>query len=105
MNLINWLRQNTPLNILSETTLKGIIENTQIKKYNANSVICGANTRPDGIYILKEGCLRKNQQFLGIGTILNLSQLVLQEPIPETIETCGDCELLFISQENLQKVA
>lgn len=104
-DLSTWLKERTALNLLSESVLQAIEPLLEERIYISDYTLLEANSKPQGLYILKQGCLKTEQttQFFP-GTVLNLQELILNRPISKTLVTCGPCECWFLEANQFKKL-
>lgn len=114
-----WLQERTPLGILAEGVLSAIATNLQLQTLPANQILVLENTPPDGLYILQTGRLEtsrtvsidtvetpdtRNLSSLLPGSVINLQELLLDQPVQTTVKTLTDTELWFIGIEEFRQL-
>jgi transcriptional regulator with AAA-type ATPase domain/NAD-dependent dihydropyrimidine dehydrogenase PreA subunit len=110
-DLVTWLQERTALSILSEKVLAAIAPSLETRIVEANQKLVVEETNPDGLYILRSGYLvsenkRDRTQKVGLlpGSVINLQELILNEPVRDTIVALNECELVFLKVERFQEI-
>jgi len=102
---VDWLRQNTSLESLSEGALKAIAAAIQEEVFEGNRRLVLEDTKPEALYILQSGHLEsyrtsKNSMASVVsllpGSILHLKELLLDQPTEQTVITLDECVLWII---------
>jgi transcriptional regulator with AAA-type ATPase domain/NAD-dependent dihydropyrimidine dehydrogenase PreA subunit len=102
-----WLKQQTPLGVLSDEVLGAIAQRIEIRQIKENYRLVLEDTLPDGLYILRSGRLesyRTSPDSLARtisrlpGSVLYLKELLLEQPAEQTTITLSDSELWVIPQ-------
>ncbi len=106
---VQWLRQETPLTALSDAVLTTIASQLQVEFVQANRRLVLEDTPPAALYLLKSGHLEAyhtssdsvaRASSLLPGSILHLKELLLDQPVTQTIVTLDDCELWQIPRSD-----
>ncbi|HEY9700627.1 MAG TPA: sigma 54-interacting transcriptional regulator [Trichocoleus sp.] len=106
---IQWLREQTALASLSEELLAALADQVQVELVQANRRLFLEDTPPSALYILRSGHLEAyhtsfdspaTASSLLPGSILNLKELLLDQPAAQTVNTLDDCELWVIPRES-----
>jgi transcriptional regulator with AAA-type ATPase domain/NAD-dependent dihydropyrimidine dehydrogenase PreA subunit len=109
-----WLQANTLLGSLPEEVVDAIATHLVEETVPANRRLVLEDTYPDALYILKAGRLesyRTQRSSLARvvsllpGTVLHLRELLLDQPVEQTIITLTDCVLWRLPDEQLQQIA
>jgi transcriptional regulator with AAA-type ATPase domain/NAD-dependent dihydropyrimidine dehydrogenase PreA subunit len=110
-DLVTWLQERTALSILSEEVLAAIAPSLERRIVEANQKLAIEKTNPDGLYILRSGHLESENkgdrtQEVGLlpGSVINLQELILNEPVRDTIVTINECEFEFLSVDRFQEL-
>jgi transcriptional regulator with AAA-type ATPase domain/NAD-dependent dihydropyrimidine dehydrogenase PreA subunit len=104
---MTWLQERTPLNVLDTTILKAIAQHLQRRTVAPQQPVVEAQTTPDGLYILYSGHLETTSYHwhsvsLLPGSVINLQELLLNQPVQETLVTHDQCQFGFISADAFQ---
>jgi transcriptional regulator with AAA-type ATPase domain/NAD-dependent dihydropyrimidine dehydrogenase PreA subunit len=110
-DLATWLQERTALSSLSERVIAAIAPNLEERIIEAERRIVEAGSSPDGLYILRSGYVEsenksdRSQEFgLLPGSVINLQELIIKEPIKDTIITRSECEFWFINAQKFQEL-
>jgi transcriptional regulator with AAA-type ATPase domain/NAD-dependent dihydropyrimidine dehydrogenase PreA subunit len=118
-NSVIWLQERTALGILSEGVLSAIATKLQFKTLQVNEILVIENTLPDGLYILQTGRLEilsiastntigtpdtRNLCSLLPGSVINLQELLLDQPVQATVKILTDSEFWFIGVEEFRQL-
>jgi transcriptional regulator with AAA-type ATPase domain/NAD-dependent dihydropyrimidine dehydrogenase PreA subunit len=104
---VAWLQANTSFGTLSDAALQAIAKAIQTTTLQENRRLVLEDTQPEALYILKSGRLESYRtsatepaSVLSLlpGSILHLKELLLDQPIEQTVITLSDCELWTISR-------
>ncbi len=107
-----WLQERTALGVLSPEVLNGIAEVIEDQVVPANYRLVIQDTPPQALYILKQGQLESEDTlqtklspcgFLP-GTVINLQELLLNQPSQRTIITLSECHLWVVSATKFQQL-
>lgn len=107
-----WLQERTALGILSPDILSGIAEVIKEQVVPANHHLVIEDTLPEALYILKRGQLESEHTsqtnlspcgFLP-GAVINLQELLLNQPTQQTIITLSECHLWVVSKAKFQQL-
>lgn len=108
-----WLQERTALGVLSPTVLEAISSVIEEQTIPANTRLVEEDTPPTALYILIQGQLestRINQitptapyGFLP-GAVINLQELLLEQPAPQTVTTLSECHLWAISAATFKQL-
>jgi transcriptional regulator with AAA-type ATPase domain/NAD-dependent dihydropyrimidine dehydrogenase PreA subunit len=105
---VQWLRQNTPLEVLSEEVLEAIASHIQEETVKENRRLVLEDTPPPAMYILRSGRLESYRTSpnslaravsLLPGSVLYVKELLLDEPAEQTTITLSDGVLWTIARE------
>ncbi|MGB3404183.1 MAG: sigma 54-interacting transcriptional regulator [Microcoleaceae cyanobacterium] len=104
---MTWLQERTALNVLDTKILTAIAQHLQHRTIAPQQPVVEAQTTPDGLYILYSGHLETpsyhwHSVSLLPGSLINLQELLLNQPIQKTLITHDQCQFGFISAENFQ---
>jgi transcriptional regulator with AAA-type ATPase domain/NAD-dependent dihydropyrimidine dehydrogenase PreA subunit len=108
---VQWLRQNTSLEALSDQVLEAIAAEIQEETFEENRRLVLEDTPPPALYILKSGRLESyhtstnslaKATSLLPGTVLHLKELLLDQPTEQTIITLNDCILWTVAAESFK---
>ncbi len=111
---VNWLRERTLLETLSDDVLEAIAQATQIEIIQANRRLVLEDTAPSALYILKSGRLERYRTSpnstaratsLLPGAVLYLRELLLDQPAEQTLITLTDSELWLVPREQFAAIA
>ncbi|MEA5533836.1 sigma 54-interacting transcriptional regulator [Crocosphaera sp. XPORK-15E] len=108
-DLITWLKERTTLTVLSAEVLEAIALLMTLITVEANQNLAVAGTSPEGLYIIKSGQIKSHGQVtpevsLLPGTVINLSALILEQTVSETLKTLSECELWWITAADFQSL-
>lgn len=98
-----WLQERTALGILSPDTLNAFTQVVEEQIVPADHQLVLEDTFPEALYILKQGQLESSSQtdsaadfgFLP-GAVINLQELLLEQPAPTTVVTRSECHVWVI---------
>jgi transcriptional regulator with AAA-type ATPase domain/NAD-dependent dihydropyrimidine dehydrogenase PreA subunit len=102
---VQWLQQNTLLNVLSERVLAAIASVIQEQRIQENRRVVLEDTPAEALYILREGRLESYRtrptsvaEAVGLlpGAVIHLQELFLDQPIKQTVITLSDVVLWVI---------
>lgn len=106
---VQWLREQTPLGVLSDQVLAAIEAQIQVETIQENRRLILEDTPPPALYILKSGRLEvyrtssestaKGASSLLPGSVLHLKELLLDQPAEQTVITLSDGELWTVPRE------
>ncbi|MGA7953479.1 MAG: sigma 54-interacting transcriptional regulator [Gloeobacterales cyanobacterium] len=105
---VQWLQQNTILGALSTEVLAAIAAQVQEESIPENYRLILENTYPQAFYFLYSGRLESYRSrktdvadvlSLLPGTVLNLKELLLDQPVERTVITLSDCSFWKVSRE------
>ncbi len=104
---VTWLIERTALNVLNVTILEAIAQHLQSRTVPPQHTLVQEETPPDGVYILYSGHLESvgdgwRSMSLLPGSAINLQELLLNQPVQQTLVTLNECEFAFISADNFQ---
>ena len=104
---VQWLQQQTPLNVLSEAVLTAIVARMQVQQVQENQRLILEETAPTGVQILRSGrletyrssadSLAKASSLLP-GSVLHVKELLLDQPAEQTVMTLSDSEIWEIAR-------
>jgi transcriptional regulator with AAA-type ATPase domain/NAD-dependent dihydropyrimidine dehydrogenase PreA subunit len=105
---VQWLQQQTPLNVLSEDVLAAIVAEIQVEQVQENRRLVLEETPPTALYILYSGKLEAYRTSVDStakassllpGSVLHVKELLLDQPTDQTVITLSDCELWVVSRD------
>ncbi len=108
-----WLQERTALGSLSAEVLAAIAQVLEEQVIPANQQLVLEGTTPEALYILKQGRLESyqteqeskvNASSLLPGAVIQLQELLLEQPARETIVTLTECHLAVISAPQFQQL-
>lgn len=103
----SWLKENTSLGALSETTLGAIAATIQTEPFLENRRLVLEDTTPNALYILYQGRLERYHTredtmadvvSLLPGTVVHLKELLLDQSAEHTVITLSDGEVWAIAK-------
>ena len=103
--LVIWLKEHSALGILPDPILAAIAQKLQSHTLAANVRLILENTLPDALYILRQGQLESYRTSLASpawassllpGSVLHLSELLLDQPAQTTVITLTECQFWVI---------
>lgn len=100
-DIVTWLQERTALSLCSYEVLEALAPHLKTRIIPIYQNLVTEDSTPDGLYILRSGCLESNsKQFNPIGllpgSVINLQPLILNQPAQETVTTLSECEFWFI---------
>lgn len=113
-DLLIWLQEQTALGILSTDVLSAIAIRMEEQVELANRRLVLEDTSPEKLYILKQGRLESYRtsetgpaqaSSLLPGAVINLQELLLDQPARQTVITLTDCDLWVIPAAEFQQLA
>jgi len=106
---IQWLREQTPLGVLSDQVLTAIASQIQEETVQENRRLVLEDTPPPALYILRSGRLEvyhtsangsaEGASSLLPGSVLHVKELLLDQPAAQTVITLSECQLWTVSRE------
>lgn len=106
--LLTWLKESTAIGILPDEILKAIISLLEKVSFQENEIIISANQSIEKVYIVEKGQLQtqgNNENYsLLSGSVINLKELLLQQPTKNTIKSLTETKLWYISAVNVQNL-
>jgi transcriptional regulator with AAA-type ATPase domain/NAD-dependent dihydropyrimidine dehydrogenase PreA subunit len=111
---IQWLQQNTSLNLLSTEALTAIADAMQVEAVAENQRLILEDTLPEAVYLLRQGRLEAYHtspdalaqvSSLLPGSILNVREILLEELTEKTVIALSDCELWTIPRSDFLALA
>ncbi len=106
---VRWLRENTLFESLSEVVLSAIAQVIQEESVPENCRLILEDTAPTDFYILRSGRLESDRTHkTGVantisllpGSVFPLKELLLDQPIEQTVITLSDCVLWKIPRQD-----
>ena len=106
---VRWLRENTLFESLSEVVLSAIAQVIQEESVPENCRLILEDTAPSDFYILRSGRLESDRTHkTGVantisllpGSVFPLKELLLDQPIEQTVITLSDCVLWKIPRQD-----
>ncbi|WP_373481297.1 sigma 54-interacting transcriptional regulator [Geminocystis sp.] len=106
--LLTWLKESTAIGILPDEILRAIASLLEKISFGENEIITTENQPIERVYIVEEGQLQtqeNNENYCLIsGSIINLKELLLQQPAKNTIKSLTQVKLWYLSSVNIQKL-
>lgn len=106
--LLTWLKESTAIGILPDEILKAIISLLEKVSFQENEIIISANQSIEKVYIVEKGQLQtqgNNENYsLLSGSVINLKELLLQQPAKNTIKSLTETKLWYLSAVNVQNL-
>ncbi len=108
-----WLQERTALGILSPEVLDAIGKVIEEKIVPSETQLIAEGTLPDALYILESGRIEQNSinpnklaLCCGLlpGTVINLKELLLNEPTQNTIITLSECHLWVVPAAKFREI-
>lgn len=112
-DLVIWLQERTALAVLSPPVLNAIAQVIEEKIVQAHVSLVIEDTPPEALYILKQGHLesdRTNQtnsiwaSSLLAGAVINLIELLLDQPAQRTITALTECHLWVVPADAFRQI-
>ncbi|MGF1491127.1 MAG: cyclic nucleotide-binding domain-containing protein [Microcoleaceae cyanobacterium] len=108
-DLIIWLQERTAFDPLRLEVLASIAEVLESRQLDANQIIVAAGETPQGLYILQSGqvetqAYQSYSYSLLPGSVINLQELLLNQPIKQSLITLTPCQLWFITAETFREL-
>ncbi|ACB50848.1 nitrogen assimilation regulatory protein [Crocosphaera subtropica ATCC 51142] len=106
-DLITWLREHTPLTVLTSEVLEAIALHMKLITVEGEQTLVKGGTAPERLYILKSGQIQSQgtpEASLLTGTLINLRALILEQPVSRTLVTLNRCELWCIDAEDFKSL-
>ena len=103
--LVIWLQERTALAVLSPEVLEAIAQVIEEQVIPANQHLVVEDTLPSALYILAQGHLESDRtsqtntvwaSSLLPGAVINLQELLLDQPAQRTITTLTECHLWVV---------
>lgn len=111
-NRVIWLQERSALGILSLPVLEAIAPLLQSQSIPAGQPLAAEHTTPPGLYLLRSGHLERQDSsngFSGIsllpGSVIYLRELLLQQPVSQTVIPQSDCDFWFIPTAEFHRLA
>jgi len=112
-DLVIWLQERTALAVLSPEVLNAIAQVIEAQVVPANQRLVVEDTPPEALYILKQGHLESDRtsqtnpvwaSSLLPGSVINLQELLLDQPAPRTITARTDCYLWVVPAAQFREI-
>ncbi len=106
-DLIIWLKERTPLNVLSSEILEAIAVSMELMTIDGKQTLVRGGSPPDKLYIFKSGQIQSQgipEASLLTGTLINLRALILEQPVSKTLVTLDKCELWWIDVQQFKSL-
>lgn len=106
-DLITWLKERTPLTVLSAEVLEAIALQMQLITVEGEQTLVKAGTAPQRLYIFQSGHIQSQETpeaSLLTGTLINLRELILEQPVSRTLVTWSQCELWSINAQEFKSL-
>ena len=97
------------MSLLNREILDAIASKLEHRTVDAERAIATEATPPEGLYILRSGRVEAQTQrprSYGLlpGAAINLQELLLNQPVRETLATLGECEFWFVGAESFREL-
>lgn len=106
--LFTWLKESTVIGVLPDEILNAIASLLEKVTFGQNEIITSANQSIEKVYILEEGQVQtqgNNENYsLLSGSVINLKELLLQQPAKNTIKSLTEAKLWYLSAVNVQNL-
>lgn len=111
---VQWLKQRSPLEVLSDAVLEAIAAQIEVEQVQENRRLVLEDTLPPAVYILRSGRLESYRtspnstaQAISLlpGSVLYVKELLLDQSAELTTITLSDCELWTISRARFLALA
>ncbi|NET39636.1 MAG: cyclic nucleotide-binding domain-containing protein, partial [Cyanothece sp. SIO1E1] len=103
VNLVTWLQERTALSSLSRDILEVIAPLLNRQVIAANQRLIVTQTSPKGLYILQSGQIETTSSSWAVsllpGAVINLRELLLKQPVQNTLVTLSTCVFWVLSTE------
>lgn len=112
-DLVIWLQERTALASLSLEALGAIAQVLEEQVVPANQHLVLEDTAPESLYILKQGQLESERitptnpvlaYGLLPGAVINLQELLLDQPAQRTVTTITECHLWVVTAAQLKQI-
>ena len=109
-----WLKERSALGILPDPILEAILPKLHLEHVAANKRLILEQTLPQAMYILGRGHLERYRtgtsrleaaSSLLPGAVLHLTELLLNQPVLDTVITLTDCEFWVLDRPDLAEIA
>ncbi len=112
-DIVIWLQERTALAVLSPEVLNAIAQVMEEQVVPANHRLVLEDTLPEALYIVKQGHLESDRTSqtnpvwttsLLPGAVINLQELLLDQPSGRTITTLTECHLWVVPAEQFRQI-
>jgi len=112
-DLLIWLQERTALAVLSPEVLNAIAQVLEAQVVPANHALVLEDTPPEALYILKKGRIKSDRtsqtktvwaSSLLPGAVINLQELLLEQPAQRTITTITECHLWVVPAVQFRQI-
>jgi len=112
-DLLIWLQERTALSVLSSEVLNAIAQVAVERVIPANESLVIEDTAPEALYILQQGRLESNRHDLAnpqwavsllSGSVINLQELLLEQPAQRTIAALTECHLWAVPAAEFRRI-
>lgn len=106
IDLKNWLKDATALNLLDQEILDAIAPLLQPYSLSADQNLVQEKDIATNLYILQSGKLERlpTKTALLPGVIINLQAIILDQPVRENIISVEDCQLWFLPADMVREL-
>jgi transcriptional regulator with AAA-type ATPase domain/NAD-dependent dihydropyrimidine dehydrogenase PreA subunit len=101
---LTWLQQSA-LSDMPPAALQAIAPVMQLQTWPAQHTLATENTEPVGLYLLYTGQIEGPQASFLPGSVFFLQELLLDQPVPETLRTVCDCQIWLIPAAEFRQIA
>ncbi|WP_250121267.1 sigma 54-interacting transcriptional regulator [Chroococcidiopsis sp. CCMEE 29] len=112
-DLLIWLQERSALAVLSPEILNAIAQVVEEQVIPANHSLVLEDTPPEALYIVKQGHLESDRtsqtntvwaSSLLPGAVINLQELLLEQPAQRTITTITECHLWVVPAAQFRQI-
>lgn len=112
-DIVIWLQERTALAVLPPEVLNAIARVMEEQVVPPNHRLVLEDTRPEALYIVKQGHLESDRTSqanpvwttsLLPGAVINLQELLLEQPSGRTITTLTECHLWVVPAEQFRQI-
>ncbi len=109
-----WLKERSALGMLPDSILEAMLPKLRLEHVAANKRLILEQTLPQSLYILGRGHLERYRtgasrleaaSSLLPGAVLHLTELLLNQPVLDTVITLTDCEFWVLDKPDLETIA
>jgi transcriptional regulator with AAA-type ATPase domain/NAD-dependent dihydropyrimidine dehydrogenase PreA subunit len=100
-----WLQERTALSHMPLSALQAIAQVMQPQTLLAQHPLAAESTDPVGLYLLQTGQIEGEQVSFLPGSAFFLQELLLEQPVLETLKTISECQVWFIPAAEFRQIA